>query len=207
MRRTDMKHRNIAITVCAGLLAGCATKSSPPREPAPAARVAPAPPSGTIGEDTVTETATVEKINQKTRHVTLKGSDGKTITIVAGPDVRNLAQVKRGDVVRLTYRESLAYQVQKAGAGKPGVAASTNVTRAQPGEKPGGSVTDTVTVRMTITAINKAASEVTLRNPEGKISVVKVKDPSKLDEVQVGDLVDITYTEALAIAVEKAGKK
>jgi hypothetical protein len=38
------------------------------------------------------------------------------------------------------------------------------------------------------------------------VSVVKVKDPSKLDAVQVGDLVDITYTEALAVAVEKAGK-
>jgi len=201
-----MKIRTIAIALCAGSLAGCAGKSSPPREPAPAARVVPAPPAGKIGEETVTATATVEKVNQKTRHVTLKGSDGKTLTIVAGPEVRNLAQVKRGDVVRLTYRESLAYQVQKAGAAKPGVAASTDVTRAQPGEKPAGSVTDTVTVRMTITAIDKAASEVTLRDPEGKVSVVKVKDPSKLDAVQVGDVVDIRYTEALAVAVEKAGK-
>src|SRR5258705_236727 len=91
-------------------------------------------------------------------------------------------------------------------AAKPGVAASTDVSRASPGEKPGGSVTDTVTVRVTITAIDKAASEVTLRGPHGKASVVKVKDPSKLDAVQVGDLVDITYTEALAVAVEKAGK-
>jgi hypothetical protein len=33
------------------------------------------------------------------------------------------------------------------------------------------------------------------------------EDPSKLDAVQVGDVVDITYTEALALAVEKAGGK
>ena len=199
-----MKNRTIVIALCVGSLAGCAAEKNSP--PPPAARVAPAPPAGKIGEETITETATVEKINQKTRHVTLKSSDGKTLTIVAGPEVRNLAQVKRGDVVRLTYHESLAYQVRKAGAAKPGVAATTDVTRAQRGEKPAGSVTDTVTVRLTITAINKAASEVTLRNPEGRTSVVKVKDPSKLDAVQVGDLVDITYTEAMAVAVEKAGK-
>ena len=36
--------------------------------------------------------------------------------------------------------------------------------------------------------------------------VVKAKDPSKLDAVAVGDLVDITYTEALAIAVAKPGR-
>jgi len=34
-----------------------------------------------------------------------------------------------------------------------------------------------------------------------------VKDPSKLDAVDVGDIVDITYTEALAVAVEEAGRK
>jgi hypothetical protein len=34
-----------------------------------------------------------------------------------------------------------------------------------------------------------------------------VKDPGKLDSVQVGDIVDITYTEALAVAVEEAGRK
>lgn len=142
----------------------------------------------------------------KTRHVTLKDADGKTSVIVAGHEVRNLAQVKKGDVVRITYHESIAYQVKKPGAAQPGVATSTDVSRSPLGEKPAGSVTDTVTVRATIAAIDKATSHVTLRGPRGKVIVVKAKDPSKLDAVQVGDLVDITYTEALAVAVEKSGK-
>ena len=104
-------------------------------------------------------TATVEKIDQKTRHVTLKRPDGSKFTIVAGPEVRNLAQVKKGDVVKLEYKQSVAYEVNKAGSAKPGVSATTDVTRAEVGAKPGGTVTDTVTVRMTITAINKAAAE------------------------------------------------
>lgn len=202
-----MKLGTLAIALTAVALAGCAKqKPAPPPAPAPSPRAATPPPTlpaGTVGEDTVTGTATVVAINQKTRHVTLKGADGKKLTIVAGPEVRNLAQVKKGDVVRITYHESIAYQVQKAGKAKPGVTTSTDVSRAAPGEKPGASVTDTVTVRMTIAAIDKAASEVTLRGPHGRANVVKVKDPSKLDAVQVGDVVDITYTEALAVAVEK----
>jgi hypothetical protein len=36
---------------------------------------------------------------------------------------------------------------------------------------------------------------------------VKVQDPKNLENVKVGDQVAITYTEALAISVEKAKKK
>ena len=107
----------------------------------------------------------------------------------------------------MTYRESIAYQVSKPGQAQPGASASRDVSRAPLGAKPAGSVTNTVSVRVTIAAIDKAHSEATLRGPQGKTTVVKVKDPSKLDAVQVGDIVDVTYTEALAIAVEKAGGK
>src|SRR5437879_4433374 len=125
-----MKLRTIGIVLCAGALAGCAAKKSTPRpEPVSPARAAvtppPASPSGHIGENTVTGTATVVRINQKTRHVTLKGADGKTVTIVAGPEVRNLAQVKKGDVLRITYHESMASQVKQRGHANPAVGPST----------------------------------------------------------------------------------
>lgn len=199
----------VGMVVWAGTLAGCAAKkAAPPPEP-PAARAAgPASPvlAGTLGEETVTRTATVQKVDQKTRHVTLRREDGTTFKIVVGPEVHNLPQVKKGDLVTVTYRQSIAYEVNRADQAKPGVARRTDVTRAPLGQKPGGTVTDTVSVRMTIAGIDKARSEATLRGPDGDVVVVTVKDPSKLDAVSVGDVVDITYTEALAIAVAKAGR-
>jgi hypothetical protein len=60
---------------------------------------------------------------------------------------------------------------------------------------------------MTIAGIDRAKSEATLRGPNGRVTTVRVRDPEKLDAVHVGDVVDITYTEALAVAVEKAGKR
>ena len=205
-----MKLRTIGVALCAGTLAACAGKhadTAPPAASPPQAATPSGPVTGTVGEETVTATATVRSVDMKTRHVTLEGADGKRFTVVAGPDVRNLGQVKKGDVLRITYRESIAYQVNKPGKTMPGTSASTDVSRAPLGAKPGGSVTNTVTVRATIAAIDKAKSEVSLRDAQDNVTVVKAKDPSKLDQVAVGDIVDITYTEALAIAVEKAGQK
>ncbi|MCK7506097.1 MAG: hypothetical protein MZV70_19805 [Desulfobacterales bacterium] len=44
----------------------------------------------------------------------------------------------------------------------------------------------------------------TLKGPEGNKETIKVKDPKNLKKVKVGDNVVISYTEALAISVEKA---
>jgi hypothetical protein len=205
-----MMRTMIGIAACMVALTACSESqhAARPETPAaqPAAKASDTVLAGNIGEETATATATVQSVNMKTRHVVLKGEDGKEFTIVASPEVRNLAQVKKGDVLRVTYKESMAYEVSKPGK-KPGVAAGTAVHRAELGQKPAADVANTVTVRTTIAAIDKAKSQVTLRGPDGKTDTVKVRDPSKLDVVSVGDVVDITYTEALALAVEPAGKK
>src|ERR1700722_6477614 len=48
-------------------------------------------------------TATVETVDAKTRQILLKRDDGKFVTLVAGPDVRNFAQIKPGDRVYARY--------------------------------------------------------------------------------------------------------
>jgi Cu/Ag efflux protein CusF len=205
-----MKIRQIGITVVgigiALSFAGCAASK---KEAAPAAAVAPAPAapvSGTVGENQVTATATVKAIDLKTRHVTLQRADGSLVKFVAGDEVRNLPQVKVGDQVTVTYYESLAYEVRKAGEGGPVAAVASGAARAPLGEKPAGLVGQATTVTATIAAIDKAAPTVTLRGPNGELSTFKVRDPQKLERVSVGDLVDITYTEALAISVDTPKK-
>jgi uncharacterized lipoprotein YajG len=55
------------------------------------------------GAASATAIATVEKIDQATREVSLRKEDGELVTIKASEDVRNLAQVKVGDKVIATY--------------------------------------------------------------------------------------------------------
>jgi len=155
----------------------------------------------------VTVTATVEAIDLATRMVTLKGPKGNTFTFKAGEEVRNLPQVKVGDQVVAKYYESIAIEVKKPGEATPGVTKEEVVKRAKPGEMPAGVVASQVTITATVDAIDMKKPSVTLKGPEGNTKEIKVKDPKKLENVKVGDKVVITYTEALALSVEKAEKK
>ncbi len=141
-------------------------------------------------------TATVEKIDYEKRLVTLKGPKGNVATIKAGDEVKNLAQVKVGDKV--------VAEVLKAGEAAPGTQTGSAVVRAKTGDKPAGVAANSITVTATIDKIDKKAQTVTLKGPEGNKETIKVKDPNNLKKVKVGDQVVISYTEALAIAVEKA---
>ncbi|HXZ26162.1 MAG TPA: hypothetical protein VEI24_08080 [Nitrospiria bacterium] len=162
--------------------------------------------SGTVGQNIVSVSAKVKAVDLETRTVTLERADGSMVEVHAGDQVRNLPQVHVGDDVTVTFYQSLAYDVTKAGEGTPGVTSAEALARAKPGEKPAGAVGRVITITATITAIDKAAQTVTLKGPEGNSLTVKARDPKKLDKVSVGDLVNITYTEAVAILVEEPKK-
>jgi len=158
-----------------------------------------------LKENMKTVTATVESIDLATRAVTLKGPDGKVMGLKVGEEVKNLPQVKVGDKVTVTYYESIAAQIIKPGTG-PASAAQQAVATAKPGEKPAGAMVQQVTVVAAVEAIDKTTQHVTLKGPEGNTVEVKVKNPKNLEGVKVGDEVAITYTEAMAISVEKPKK-
>jgi DNA helicase TIP49 (TBP-interacting protein) len=164
-----------------------------------------APVSGEAVVASATVTATVTKIDQKTREVTVNTQDGQEYSFVAGDNVQNLAQVKVGDVITVKYAEALAYEVKKGGTT---VAPETTVAAggAALGEMPAGAVAQQTTVTVLITAIDPTVPSVTFQGPAGKTKTIKVLHPEKLEGVKVGDTVQITYTEALAISVDEAPK-
>jgi hypothetical protein len=152
-----------------------------------------------------TVTATVIQVNQKTREVTVKTKDGKEHSFIAGDNVKNLAQVKKGDIITAVYTEAIAYEVKEHGT--TGVQTTTATAAAKPGEKPAGAVAQQTTVTVLITAIDPKVPTVTFMGPRGNKETIKVRDPKNLNGVKVGDKVDITYTEALAIQVDEAQNK
>jgi hypothetical protein len=153
--------------------------------------------------NTTTLTAMVEAVDVENRMVTLKGPEGKSVTLNVGEEVKNLAQVEVGDQVKVEYFEAIAVQVLSADSVAPGASAGQVAATAEPGRKPAGAVLNEVTVTTTIEAIDKAAQTVTLKGPEGNLQTVRVRNPNNLEKVEIGDQVIITYTESLAVAVEK----
>jgi ribosomal 50S subunit-recycling heat shock protein len=165
-----------------------------------------APPNGEIAQ-AVEVQATVTAIDQQSRMVTLKGPEGNEKTIHVDKRARNLAQVKVGDMVKIAYVQHVAWHVKKAGEGASGdVTAEGAEARAKPGEKPAGAVGQRVNFDATIEAIDLAKGTVTLKGPQGNSQTIKARNPANLKKVKVGDVVNITYTEAVAIKVEEAQK-
>ena len=164
-------------------------------------------PSGEIA-DVVEVQATVTAIDQKTRMVTLKGPEGNETTLHVDKRARNLAQVKVGDIVKVAYVQHVAWQVQKPGAGGQTGSVQTEqaAVRAEPGQMPAGAVGQRVTFMATIEAIDTAKGTVTLKGPQGNSQTIKARNPANLKKVKVGDALDITYTETVAIKVEPAPK-
>jgi len=180
------------------------TTTSAPAEKAPAP--AEKPPVRGKGEASVTKVrGTVEAIDKDAGTVTLKGPK-RTITIEVN-DKSKLDQIKVGDPVVAAYIEAVAWRVMKAGSGAaPGVSTTETRVSSKPGETPAGAIGREVTATVTITAIDKKAHTVTVKGPRGGTETIKAKDPKNLEGLKVGDMVEITYTQALAVSLDKSGK-
>jgi hypothetical protein len=151
-------------------------------------------------EATLTLEATVTAVNPETREVTLENAAGESITVVAGEEVRNFAQIEVGDKLTIDYMEAVEIQVLGP-EGEVGAEGATAAARAEPGEKPAGAVISETSVVVVIEAIDKEAGTVTVQGPSGESKTVKAENPDNLDKVAIGDKVQVTYTEALAIKV------
>ncbi len=145
--------------------------------------------------------ATVAAVDHKTREVTLKDADGETVTITAGEEVKNLAQVEVGDQVEVEYLEMVAMEVLPPGEVEMATVTTAAKKTAPLGEKPAGAVVQETTVITVIESIDKENELVTLKGPEGNTKTVKARNPANLEKIAVGDKVKVTYTTALAISV------
>ena len=160
-----------------------------------------------VVSDTAEVVATVETVNQQERSVLLRGPNGGLLTVRVGPEVKNLAQVKPGDRVVVRYQEALAVQIAKPGEGGPQAQAGMTTTTAPPGQRPAGVREQEIRARVTITGINPATNTVSFVGPSRVERTVEVMDPEMrrfLRTLKVGDQVEVTYREALAISVEPA---
>jgi len=163
----------------------------------------PAPTSGTIEENVATVTAKVTAVDYDSRLVTIMTNEGESVTFKAGPEVKNLAQVDPGDVIRAQYYESVVYELKKPGEAVPGVQVAEEGAAAPKGTKPGMGAARVVRVTATVQAVDMKAPSVTLRGADGQVTTLPVRDVNRLKAVKAGDLVEFTYTEAMAVTVEE----
>ena len=143
----------------------------------------------------------VIKIDAATRTVTLKNQDGES-TIVAGPEVKNFAEIKVGDRFDVVYELAVAIELVKVkNPGTTSEQVTTSTTTAPQGDKPGMITSNTVTATANVEAIDTAKNTVSLKGPQGNIFKVKVQNPDLMKDIAVNDQVKVVYTEAIAAVV------
>jgi hypothetical protein len=144
---------------------------------------------------------TVVAVNADKRLMTVRTPDGEFQVIHVPPEVSRLDQVKINDELTIAYVAAVAVDLQKGTGSEPPAAVVTREIDREPGRKPEGSIVDTVTLTGKVTALNRAASTVTVKGPEESVTLT-VDEPDLLEGVSVGDSVTATFVRAVAAKVQ-----
>jgi hypothetical protein len=171
-----------------------------------AACAEPAPPAPTEAsrESAIRVAGVVQEVDQTTRQVLIRGESGRLLSVTAGPEVRNLAQLAPGDRVAAYFVESMAARMATAGDLEQTV--TTQVAeRAPVGARPGAAAATVVTSVVTFGSYDPATNVVTFTGPTG-VPHSLVVPPELRDFVaarQAGEKIAVEYTEAVAIGIEE----
>jgi len=191
-----------AVLIAAAL--GWQVAYAQPKAPQGAAAVS-SEPGKAAAVAVVEATATVVAINPKTRVITLKTASGKTLDVEAGDEVKNFAQIRVGDNVKVQYREALTIELKKTKADASASAAVVAGTAA-PGTQPAAAAGAQITVIADVVAVDSKKSTISLKGPAGNVVDLKVRNPDHFKVVKKGDKVEVVYSEAVAVAVIPAAK-
>ena len=155
--------------------------------------------------DQVSMQGTVTEINSETRDITLMGTDGGLVTLTAGEEVERFDEIAVDDVLKFEYytylkaefraptEEEIAEPLQMMAEGG----------KAPEGMDPGAVVGAVVKAVVTIEALNRPFMVATVKGPGGNYVSIPMQDEQLITELRIGQVLILTYAEAMAIALEK----
>ena len=157
-------------------------------------------------EVVVSVTATVEALDLEKRELTLKGPLGNVTTLTVDKAVRRLDEVKVGDEVSAKYYVSVAAELREPTEEekKSPLVVAEGMARAPKGTAPAAGGLRVIRVVATVEGLERPTRLLTLKGPRGNYMSTRARDVKKLEKLRLGDTIVVTFTEALAISVEKA---
>jgi Cu/Ag efflux protein CusF len=144
--------------------------------------------------------ATVSAIDKSGRKVTIKAQDGTKTVIKVPTDMKEFDKLKVGDKIEIDYMESIALSMLPPGT-KPSVTERTATAPGAAGRE--------LSVSAEIVSIDAANNKVTLKGPKGRQMTVNVSDPdlqARVANMKPGQVVQLSYTEAVATAIQPPAK-
>jgi len=157
--------------------------------------------------DQVTMQGTVTEINADTRELTLMGTNGGLVTITASEAVERFDEIAVNDVLKFEY-----YTYMKAEFREPTAeeTAEPLVVMAEGGKAPEGIdpaavVGAVVKAVVSIEVLNRPNMTATVRGPGGNYVTIQMEDKELIKELNIGEVLILTYAEAIAVSLEKVG--
>lgn len=150
---------------------------------------------------------TVTDINAETREITLMGNDGGLMTVTAGEDVERFDEIVVDDVIRFDYYTYLKAEFRDP---TPEEVAEPLQIMAEAGKAPEGMdpaavVGAVVKAVVTIEALNRPFMIATVSGPNGNYVSIPMEDEELMKELHIGEVLILTYAEAMAVELEKVG--
>ena len=154
--------------------------------------------AGRVEEDVFRVEAVVSAVDPSTRRVTLTGPEGKQHSFTAGPEIKNLGQLKVGDKVSATFARRFVVTVRRDEA-PPSESYDTVSATARMGERPGMLVAEETKVVARVKSIDAVNRKAELEFPDQSVRTVPIRPDIDLSKYRVGDNVVIRTTTALNV--------
>lgn len=149
----------------------------------------------------------VTEINKETRDITLMGSQGELVTITASDAVERFDEISVGDVVTFdyyTYMKAEFRQPTEEEVNEP-LVVLVEGGKAPEGMDPAAVVGAQVKAVVTIEILNRPSMLATVKGPRGNYTSIPMEDENLMSQLHIGQVVILTYTEAMAVSLEKVG--
>jgi len=147
----------------------------------------------------------VISVNSKSRTITFKNKDGVS-KFVAGSDIKNFDQIKKGDHLSMTYELGVAIDLIKTKSDGVRRKVETTTMSQTSGDKPSERLTNKTTIIADIVAVDRENKLVSVKGPSGKVTTVSVTNPALLNDVNVGEQVKVVYTDAMVASITQSKK-
>ena len=157
----------------------------------------------------VTAEGKVTAINKDTREITLMGAEGDLLTFTASDAVERFDEISVGDVVTFDYYTYMKAEFRAPTAeelAEP-LVVLVDGGKAPEGMDPAAIIGAQVKAVVTIEILNRPFMLATVKGPNGNYTSIKMEDEEFMTKLHIGQVVILTYTEAMAVSLEKVGSK
>lgn len=159
--------------------------------------------AGIVVSESTTNTAVVEKIDHRTRTVTIKGPRGGIAVLTVNKDEKIFDEVQKGDRVTLSYHGLLRLRLERS-EGSPASTESSLLKTVPAGQKTKIISVETEEGMVTIESLDAPARTITVRNAKGDLKTHKIGEQvTDFDMLEVGHQIYYSYTQAVMLEVTK----